>query len=114
MALRATLTRTPSTTKLCSTRSAACSSPSWRREAWLPTRSTRPSDPPARSSGHMSADTGERLTEELAANAPDLLAYFERRTQPADAADLLAEVMLTAWRRIRELPDEPERVRMWL
>jgi RNA polymerase sigma-70 factor (ECF subfamily) len=62
----------------------------------------------------MIADTGERLTEELAANAPDLLAYFERRAQPADAADLMAEVMLTAWRRIRELPDEPERVRMWL
>ncbi|MFT4284660.1 MAG: sigma-70 family RNA polymerase sigma factor [Protaetiibacter sp.] len=63
----------------------------------------------------MGADArADRLTEELAANAPELLAYFERRVQPADAADLLAEVMLTAWRRIRDLPADPERVRMWL
>ncbi len=63
----------------------------------------------------MPADAAaERLSEELAANAPDLLAYFERRVAPHDAADLLAEVMLTAWRRVRELPADPERARMWL
>jgi len=56
----------------------------------------------------------QRLTEELAANAPDLLAYFERRVAGADAADLLAEVMLTAWRRSAQLPADPERARMWL
>ena len=63
----------------------------------------------------MTTDAHEqRLTEELAANAPDLLAYFERRVAGADAADLLAEVMLTAWRRCAQLPDDPERARMWL
>lgn len=45
----------------------------------------------------------------------DLLGYFERRVDPrADAADLLAEVMLTAWRRVDQLPEDPERRRMWL
>ncbi|AYF97798.1 RNA polymerase sigma factor [Protaetiibacter intestinalis] len=63
----------------------------------------------------MKADAaGGRVAEELAANAPELLAYFERRVQPADAADLLAEVMLAAWRRASELPADPERARMWL
>ncbi|PZQ89018.1 MAG: RNA polymerase subunit sigma-24 [Leifsonia xyli] len=62
----------------------------------------------------MADDRAARLTEELAATAPELLAYFERRVQAADAADLLAEVMLTAWRRVGELPDDPERARMWL
>ncbi|WP_104106210.1 RNA polymerase sigma factor [Nocardioides sp. 616] len=45
----------------------------------------------------------------------DLLAYFVRRvTSPEDAADLLGETMLTAWRRIDKLPETPERQRMWL
>lgn len=44
-----------------------------------------------------------------------LLAYFERRVTPrADAADLLAETMLTAWRRADRMPAESERQRMWL
>lgn len=63
----------------------------------------------------MSADAREqRVTEELAANAPDLLAYFERRVARDDAADLLAEVMLTVWRRADQLPVDPVRARMWL
>jgi RNA polymerase sigma factor (sigma-70 family) len=44
----------------------------------------------------------------------DLLSYFERRTAPADAADLLGDTLLVAWRRVRDLPIEPERARMWL
>lgn len=44
-----------------------------------------------------------------------LLAYFERRVTPrADAADLLAETMLIAWRRVDHLPADAERQRMWL
>jgi len=63
----------------------------------------------------VSADAREqRISEELAANAPDLLAYFERRVPRDDAADLLAEVMLAVWRRADQLPPEPERARMWL
>ncbi|WP_244928578.1 sigma-70 family RNA polymerase sigma factor [Nocardioides sp. W7] len=45
----------------------------------------------------------------------DLLAYFVRRVPSReDAADLYGETMLTAWKRIDKLPDEPERQRMWL
>lgn len=45
----------------------------------------------------------------------DLLAYFERRIYVRDdAADLLSETLLQAWRRRDALPEEPQRRRMWL
>lgn len=60
----------------------------------------------------MSADS---LRAALDATSSDLLAYFERRVLAReDAADLLAEVMLQAWRRVDSLPESPERRRMWL
>ena len=43
-----------------------------------------------------------------------VLGYLARRTdQPADAADLLADVFLTAWRRMGNVPEGAE-ARMWL
>lgn len=60
----------------------------------------------------MNADA---LRSALDDTATDLLAYFERRVRVRDdAADLLAETMLHAWRRVDTLPSEPERCRMWL
>ena len=51
----------------------------------------------------------QRLTEALRRESPDLLRYFRRRvTEPEDAADLLAETGLTAWRRVRDLPADDE------
>jgi RNA polymerase sigma-70 factor (ECF subfamily) len=52
----------------------------------------------------------------LRSNADDLLAYFERRVKVReDAADLLGETMLQAWRRVAALPAEDTvRQRMWL
>ncbi|MFT3853455.1 MAG: sigma-70 family RNA polymerase sigma factor [Ilumatobacteraceae bacterium] len=48
------------------------------------------------------------------AHARAVLGYALRRTAtPADAADVVAETMLTAWRRLAVLPDEPETV-LWL
>lgn len=48
-------------------------------------------------------------------NAADLLSYFGRRVQiPADAADLLSETFIVAWRRGDRMPAEPEQARMWL
>lgn len=48
------------------------------------------------------------------AHVRTLLGYALRRTAtPADAADVVAETMLTAWRRIDVLPDEPETI-LWL
>lgn len=48
------------------------------------------------------------------ASASDLLSYLTRRVGPDDAGDLLGESMVVAWRRVRQLPDDPERARMWL
>lgn len=57
----------------------------------------------------------ERMQSAVEANAADLLRYLERRTSsPEDAADLLSDCLLTAWRRVRDLPEHDEKVRMWL
>ena len=60
----------------------------------------------------MSRD--DPLTAALRAASPDLLGYLQRRVGLDDAPDLLGETMVVAWRRAAELPDDPERARMWL
>lgn len=56
-----------------------------------------------------------RMRDAFRLNAPDILRYFDRRVSVAeDAADLMAETMLVAWRRNTRLPTEPEEARMWL
>ncbi|QEO09538.1 RNA polymerase sigma factor [Protaetiibacter larvae] len=63
----------------------------------------------------MNADTAARVRALVDSASGDLLGYLVRRVSPAeDAADLLGEALLIAWRRRRELPDDPERARMWL
>lgn len=63
----------------------------------------------------MTATQEAALLEALRDTSPDLLAYFERRVQPRhDAADVLSELMVQAWRRVDSLPADPERRRMWL
>ena len=56
----------------------------------------------------------EPLTRALESSASDLLAYLERRVGADDAPDLLGETMVVAWRRVKELPPDDERARMWL
>ncbi|GID28797.1 RNA polymerase sigma factor [Paractinoplanes brasiliensis] len=59
------------------------------------------------------ADEG-RFRRAYARDFESLLAYATRRVeQPADAADVVAETFLVAWRRRRELPDGDE-TRLWL
>ncbi|WP_137844898.1 RNA polymerase sigma factor [Microbacterium sp. 2FI] len=55
-----------------------------------------------------------RLTDALAAASPSLLVYLQRRVGVDDAPDLLGETMVVAWRRVGDLPTDPERARMWL
>ena len=56
-----------------------------------------------------------RLEQAYVANAADLLSYFGRRVRiQADAADLLSETFVVAWRRADRLPVESEQARMWL
>lgn len=65
----------------------------------------------ARRKSHQHA-TLEELHD---ANAADLLTYLGRRVAiAADAADLLSETFVIAWRRIDELPTDPHEARMWL
>ena len=54
------------------------------------------------------------LETALTAASPSLLAYLQRRVGFNDAPDLLGETMVIAWRRVKDLPDDPERARMWL
>lgn len=55
------------------------------------------------------------LEQTYATNAADLLSYIGRRVSvPADAADLLSETFLVAWRKHDQLPTDPEQARMWL
>jgi RNA polymerase sigma-70 factor (ECF subfamily) len=44
---------------------------------------------------------------------PDVLAYFLRRLSRDDAVDATAEVFLTAWRRIEDVPSSSE-ARLWM
>ena len=57
-------------------------------------------------------DAFERV---VAANAADVLRYLGRRTPGAEeAADAFAASVEIAWRKAAQLPDDPERARMWL
>ncbi|MFB9749558.1 RNA polymerase sigma factor [Leifsonia shinshuensis] len=55
-----------------------------------------------------------RAEEVIRREAPALVAYFERRTPPSDAPDLLGETLLVAWRRAASLPADDQAARMWL
>lgn len=61
-----------------------------------------------------SSGTDALLIAAFEASASDLLVYLERRVGPDEAPDLLGETMVVAWRRVRELPADEERARMWL
>lgn len=51
----------------------------------------------------------------LTTNGGRLLGFFANRVDsPDDAADLVGDVFLVAWRRHRQIPDDPDEARMWL
>lgn len=67
---------------------------------------------PANTSPHAG---GDRLLETFELAAPNLLRFLIRRVEPPeDAADVLAEVFVVAWRRRRQLPTEPDQLAGWL
>ncbi len=56
-----------------------------------------------------------QLEPVLRESAPALLGYFVRRVEIAeDAADLVNETMIAAWKSIKRAPDDATRARMWL
>lgn len=60
-----------------------------------------------------SRDGRERFERIFAANSKAVLGYAIRRVGPDDAADVLSEVMLIAWRRLGDVPDNGDE-RFWL
>jgi RNA polymerase sigma-70 factor (ECF subfamily) len=61
-----------------------------------------------------SADA-DRMWDLFQAVADDVLAYLERRVDPReDAADLLSDTMMTAWKNMHRVPLDEEDARMWL
>ena len=59
-------------------------------------------------------DEAAQFESFYASHYQDILAYAPRRTEtPEDAADVVAETFLTAWRRCDQAPDEAA-VRLWL
>ncbi|UKF32437.1 RNA polymerase sigma factor [Clavibacter phaseoli] len=55
-----------------------------------------------------------RITAALSRSSGDLLTYLQRRVGLDEAPDLLGETMVVAWRRIDDLPEDPDQARMWL
>jgi RNA polymerase sigma-70 factor (ECF subfamily) len=56
-----------------------------------------------------------RLRYLFSISAADLLNYFARRVAAKeDAADLLSETFIVAWRRVESIPANEEESRMWL
>lgn len=72
---------------------------------------TGPADP---GSPSLSQSPSDRLTAALAADAPSILRFLERRLGLQEAPDALADVMVTAWRRVDVLPVPAQEARMWL
>lgn len=59
--------------------------------------------------------THENPAAVIALSARDLLGYFLRRVgSPDDAADLVSDTMIRAWKVISRMPPDDEAARMWL
>lgn len=63
----------------------------------------------------MRNDGSAPFDEHIRANEADLLRYFQRRLlNDADAAEAFGELLLTAWKQRRRIPDDAVAARMWL
>ena len=62
-----------------------------------------------------SIENERRFDDLFAAHGPDIVAYCGWRASSAsDAQDVVADVFLTAWRRLDDVPDDPTAARVWL
>lgn len=59
----------------------------------------------------MSIETEAQFTDAYRAHYEDVLRFVRRRADPGSVDDIVGETFLAAWRRRRELPDDP---RPWL
>jgi RNA polymerase sigma-70 factor (ECF subfamily) len=56
----------------------------------------------------------QRFREVYDAAYVDLLGFVRRRVHPSHAEDVVGDVMLVAWRRLDEVPDDLSAARAWL
>lgn len=64
---------------------------------------------------HGSSREPSVFEERIRDNEDDLLRYFQRRMlNNADAAEAFGELLLTAWKLRRKVPEDPTEARMWL
>lgn len=71
-------------------------------------------EPPAAGPDAGTDHRRERFESLVHENSRAILGYALRRTEhPEDAADVLSEVLLIAWRRLDDVPRDPE-ARLWL
>jgi RNA polymerase sigma factor (sigma-70 family) len=56
----------------------------------------------------------DRFTLLYRTHYDSILGYAARRTDPATARDVAADTFLVAWRRLADVPRDPETVRLWL
>jgi RNA polymerase sigma-70 factor, ECF subfamily len=64
-----------------------------------------PTSPPSREA---------RFRAVFEATYDDLLRFAQRRTDPAQAEDVAADVFLVAWRRLDDMPEQIDDARPWL
>jgi RNA polymerase sigma-70 factor, ECF subfamily len=55
-----------------------------------------------------------RFAELFHASYDDLLRFVRRRVHPSHAEDVVADVLLVAWRRLEDVPVDPAAARPWL
>lgn len=56
----------------------------------------------------------QRFTELFTETYASVLRFLERRVHPTHAEDIASEVFLVAWRRLADIPAEPDDARAWL
>lgn len=67
------------------------------------------------SSPSPGAQEEQLFQKNVVVHGPAILGYFMRRiARREDAADLVAEVLLAAWRRVRDIPSDPDEAKRWL
>jgi RNA polymerase sigma-70 factor, ECF subfamily len=59
-------------------------------------------------------EPGERLTALWRQHHAAVLRYASRRADPEAAQDVVSETFMVAWRRLPEVPDDPEQALPWL
>ena len=63
----------------------------------------------------MTSGDHDRFEQLAATHGPRVLAYLLRRTdEPADAADVFQEVLVTTWRRLNRVPPEDALALAWM